>query len=126
MIARSVANFSSNRLKTLGTTLHLQHQKMEKGDGWPQWWFKAMQGDMAAVAAMAEYCKDDVRALEELYYRLLPFDNAHPRMYADRATCGKCGAQVQYRGKAVTKNSQYKRWQCANGHWGKDDKQIKA
>lgn len=124
MIARSVANFSSNRLKNLGTTLHLQHQKMEKGDGWPQWWFKAMQGDMKAVADMAEYCKDDVRALEELYYRLLPFDNAHPRMHADRSVCGRCGAGVQYRGIAVTKTSRYRRWQCANGHWGKDDKQI--
>lgn len=125
MIARSVANFSSNRLKNLGDTLKLKNRKMDKGDGWPEWWFGAMQGNMSAVAAMAEYCKDDVLALEELYNRLLPFDNAHPRIYTDRSVCGKCGSRVVYRGIAYVNNNQYRRYQCIKGHWGREQNNIK-
>ena len=123
MIARSAANYSSNRLNTLGNTLDLVHKKIDKGTGWPSWWFKAMQGDMSAVKAMADYCKGDVLALEELYYRLLPFDNAHPRLHRDedRTVCGKCGGDIQYHGWAFEKTLRYKRYQCnACGAWGRD------
>lgn len=122
MIARSVANYSSNRLVALGNTLTLNNRKMEKGTGWPTWWFRAMQGDMKAVRDMALYCRDDVLALEELYYRLLPFDNAHPRMYVDREQCRKCGSRsIQYHGHAFEKQNRYKRFQCNDcGDWGRD------
>jgi uncharacterized protein YprB with RNaseH-like and TPR domain len=122
MIARSVANYSSNRLKNLGDTLKLTNRKMEKGDGWPDWWFRAMQGDMTAIDSMAAYCRDDVLALEELYYRLLPFDNAHPRIYFSgdkKDVCGKCGGPVQYRGTRIKDNRQYRRTFCAKcPSWG--------
>lgn len=128
MIARKAANYSSNRLDNLGNTLNLEHKKIKKGTGWPLWWFGAMQGDMKAVEEMAEYCKGDVLALEELYYRLLPFDNAHPRMSfeEDRQTCPKCGGNVQYHGVAFTGTQRYKRFQCNDcGAWGKDTKGVK-
>lgn len=128
MIARSVANYSSNRLNTLGNTLSLENKKIEKGSGWPGWWFRAMQGDMSAIEEMAVYCKGDVLALEELYYRLLPFDNAHPRMHhvASRQSCAKCGGTVQYHGVAFTKTAKYHRFQCNEcGSWGRDTKSIK-
>src|SRR2546427_734484 len=73
MIARSVANFSSNRLKHLANTLGLVNQKLD--NNWPSAWFRVMQGDMEALRNLAIYCKGDVLALEELYYTLLPFDN---------------------------------------------------
>lgn len=125
MIARSVANYSSNRLKNLGVTLDLTNKKIEKGEGWPQWWFKAMQGDMRAVQAMADYCKGDVLALEELYYRLLPFDNAHPRIYFDG--CSHCGgSHIQHRGVAFIGINRYPRFQCMDcGRWGRGRKAIK-
>jgi uncharacterized protein YprB with RNaseH-like and TPR domain len=139
MIARSVANYSSNRLKNLGTTLSLKNQKEEKGSGWPAWWFKAMQGDMGAIRKMAHYCKADVLATEELYYRLLPFDNAHPRIYfrepLQGERCPKCGGQVQYRGTRIANNMRYRRFQCINsnfkkfgklcGAWGHERKAMK-
>lgn len=114
MIARSVANYSSNRLKNLGTTLDLVHTKHEKGAGWPGWWFKAMQGDMNAVREMAEYCKGDVLATEELYLRLRPFDNAHPRLDMRSARCGACGGHTERRGYRYTKTTRYARLQCLN------------
>jgi len=128
MLARSIANYSSNRLANLGNTLSLSNRKMEKGNGWPQWWLRGMQGDMKAIEDMAEYGKQDVLALEELYYRLLPFDNAHPRMSfeEDRQTCPKCGGNVQYHGVAFTGTQRYKRFQCNDcGAWGKDTKGVK-
>ena len=124
MIARSAANFSSNRLKHLAKILDLKNQKLD--NNWPIAWFKVMQGDMDHLRALADYCKGDVLALEDLYNRLLPFDNAHPRIYADRSVCGKCGSRVQYRGIAYVNNNQYRRYQCIKGHWGREMNKIKG
>jgi uncharacterized protein YprB with RNaseH-like and TPR domain len=127
MIARSVANFSSNRLGHLCKILKLPNRKMDKGEGWPGWWFKAMQGDMKAVRDMQKYCIDDVLALEGLYNRIKPFDNAHPRMFhSKRESCASCGSKaIQYRGFNFTKTSKYKRYQCtACSKWGQDRKKA--
>ena len=123
MLARSIANYSSNRLGNLSNTLNLSNKKIDKGEGWPKWWFGSMQGNMQAVRDMAVYCKGDVLALEELYYRLLPFDNPHPRLHRneDRTVCGKCGGDIQYHGWAFEKQLRYKRYQCNDcGSWGRD------
>jgi hypothetical protein len=123
-IARSVANFSSNRLKHLAKILNLKKQKME--NGWPQNWFLVMQGDMKALKVLARYCVGDVLATEELYQRLLPFDQAHPRVHADRAKCGSCGGEVQYRGVAFVLGRRYRRFQCKGcGRWGRETSAVK-
>jgi hypothetical protein len=119
MIARSVANFSSNRLKHLATILNMRHQKLE--NGWPDAWFNVMRGNMRALSAMADYCKGDVLAVEELYLRLRPFDNPHPRMVADRTRCGACGGAVEYRGYAYVGERKYRRYVCkACRKWGRE------
>jgi len=124
MIARSVANFSSNRLKHLAKILDLKHQKLD--NNWPIAWFKVMQGDLATLDKLAIYCKGDVLVLEELYNRLLPFDNAHPRLVLDRALCGICGGKVVYHGIAIMATNSYKRYQCTQcGKWGRETKAIK-
>jgi uncharacterized protein YprB with RNaseH-like and TPR domain len=121
MIARSVANFSSNRLKHLAKILNLRHQKLE--NNWPIAWFKVMQGDKKVLRELGEYCKGDVLALEALYQALKPFDNPHPRLFMDRSTCGKCGGEIQYRGYAYVNANRYRRWVCKNGcGWGRDRK----
>lgn len=129
MIARSVANYSSNRLKHLCKILDLSHQKLE--NNWPTAWFKAMQGDMSHIAALAKYCKGDVLALEALYYKLLPFDNAHPRIYfpgeSGAAVCGHCGSdRLHHRGVAYIGGGKFPRFQCtACGKWGRGRKSVK-
>jgi uncharacterized protein YprB with RNaseH-like and TPR domain len=122
MIARSVANFSSNRLKNLGKTLKLKHQKMD--NNWPRAWFRAMQGDMKAIKALAEYCKGDVLATEELYFRLRPFDNPHPRIvWDDRASCPVDGEAVEYRGFAFVGVNKYRRYVCTKcGKWSRESR----
>ena len=110
MLARSIANYSSNRLKHLARILDLEHQKLE--NDWPTAWFKVMQGDTKVLKALAEYCKGDVLAVEELYMRLRPFDQPHPRIVSDRTKCGTCGGNVEYRGFAYVGHLRYRRFVC--------------
>ena len=124
MIARSVANYSSNRLKHLAKILGLRNQKLD--NGWPMAWMEIMQGDATALKGMAEYCKGDVLALEELYLRLLPFDNAHPRLISDRSKCGVCAGEVEYRGFSYVSQQKYRRYVCLNCRkWGRESNAAK-
>lgn len=124
MIARSVANYSSNRLKHLAKLLSLRHQKLD--NNWPTAWFKVMQGDMEALRGLAKYCEGDVLALEELYLRLRPFDNAHPRVVDDRAKCPVDGGRLVYRGFAHIRDYKYRRFVCTKcGKWGRETKSTK-
>lgn len=124
MLARSIANFSSNRLKHLAKLLQLRHQKLE--NNWPTAWFQVMKGDMKALKGLADYCKGDVLALEELYLRLRPFDNPHPRVVDDRSKCPVCGGSVQYRGYYHADSRKYRRYRCnACYRWGRETKAAK-
>ena len=131
MIARSVANFSSNRLKHLAKILNLRHQKLE--NGWPNAWMRVMQGDMQALKDLAIYCEGDVMALEELYERLKPFDNPHPRLYQNRSACRVCGASIEYRGVVYVGENRYRRYRCTNikgpnkcGKWDRERKALRV
>lgn len=111
-MARSIANFSRNRLGYLCKILNLGHEKLD--NGWPGAWFKVLSGDMNALRKMAIYCKGDVLALEDLYNRLKAFDNPHPRLILDRSKCGLCGSDVEYRGIAFVGSLRYRRFVCKN------------
>lgn len=124
MIARSVANYSSNRLKHLANILGLQNRKHDSL--WPEAWFQVMRGDTQSLAKMGEYCKGDVLAVEELYFRLRPFDNNHPRIVQDRTRCGVCGGNVEYRGYALVGEHKYRRFVCRScKKWGRESNRYK-
>lgn len=119
MIARSVANYSSNRLKHLANILNLKHQKLE--NNWPQAWLEILRGNMGVLEDLAHYCRGDVLAVEELYNRLKVFDNPHPRMVDDRGRCGLCGGAVEYRGYALAGEHKYRRFVCKKcGKWSRE------
>lgn len=119
MIARSAANYSSNRLKHLAKILGLKNQKLE--NDWPNAWFQVMRGDAGALKGLAKYCEGDVEALEELYLRLQPYDNACPRLYEDRTVCRACAGPIQYRGTCISKEKVYRRFRCTKcGHWDQE------
>lgn len=123
LIARSVANFSSNRLNHLAKILKLKNRKLD--NNWPEAWFRVMQGSMEHVRKMAIYCKGDVMATQELYLALRPFDNPHPRIFGDRSACPACGEKVHYRGFAMVGQNKYRRFQCAGcGRWDRDRKAV--
>jgi uncharacterized protein YprB with RNaseH-like and TPR domain len=124
MMARSIANYSSNRLKHLAKILKLDHQKLE--NGWPDNWMRVMQGDARALRELTAYCKGDVLALEALYLKLRPFDNPHPRLIADRTKCGICGGDVEFRGYAFLNDNKYRRYVCRScKKWGRERKAVK-
>ena len=127
-LARSAFNFSSNRLENLANVLRLpvKKHKKEVPDEWPMWWFRAMSGDKKAIASMAKYCRQDIETLEQLYLSLRPFDNASPRLYENRETCGVCGSAVQFRGIAIVGQQRYRRFQCTNGKCGRWDRTRNA
>lgn len=123
-MARSIANFSRNRLGYLCKILNLGHEKLD--NNWPAAWFSVLRGDMNALRKMAIYCKGDVLALEDLYNRLKAFDNPHPRIVTDRTKCGLCGSTVQYRGISFVGHLRYRRFVCQNSDCRKWDRERTA
>lgn len=119
-IAYKNLKMSSNRLSHLADILGLNEKKLRKDvpEHWPGWWMRALAGDPKAIAAMAEYCRQDVETLEQVYLRLRPYDTAHPRVMANRDECAVCGGAIHYHGFAYIGQNRYKRWQCIEcGRW---------
>lgn len=112
-IARKYFAFTSNRLDDLGDVLGVGRKiKTDKG-----LWQACMAGDMKAWRKMKKYNQQDVRLLEDVYLKLLPYDVSHP----NRATiegrpdaCPRCGVEgfLLAQGIRYTKTGQYRRWQC--------------
>jgi len=124
MMARSIANYSSNRLKHLAKILNLKNQKLE--NNWPSAWFQVMRGNIKCLNDLAKYCEGDVLALEELYLRLRPYDNPHPRLTESRSLCRVCGGKVQYHGFAYIGENKYRRYQCIDcNKWDRERKAVK-
>lgn len=94
---KKIAAFSSNRLDYL--TTHLCGQgKMGTSAGL---WLRAMQGDIEAIKEMVKYNKVDVKRLEELYLRFLPYMKTHPHVGVMKNrdklnSCTKCGSLDTY------------------------------
>jgi hypothetical protein len=92
--AKKVAKFTSNRLDFLA--------KIFSGEGKmhtpPGTWLKAMNGDVDAINLMVKYNKVDIRALEDVYLRLLPYMKSHPNIATpDTCNCPKCNSNKTVR-----------------------------
>lgn len=126
-IARSAFKFSSNRLAHIADILRLSNKKYRKEcpDEWPGWWLAAMAGNKEAIHEMAEYCKQDVETLEQVYLKIRQYDNPHPRLVLDRELCRLCGSTIQYRGVAYVGENRYRRYQCVKcGKWDRERKKL--
>jgi DNA polymerase elongation subunit (family B) len=92
-------------------------------------WVDCMHGDAEAWKNMEEYNKQDVVLLGQVYDRLLPWIDGHPKhgLYAeDVLACPACGSHhLQKRGYAYTAVGKFQRYQCQDcGHWSRDGKNI--
>lgn len=97
----------------LGLGEKLKHEGLEL-------WIKVMAGCPKAQNKMARYCAQDVRLLEQVYQRVLPYVADHPHMGMTGAhQCGACGShRTQSRGVRRTKASFIQRIQCQRcGSW---------
>ena len=112
--ARRAFRFPSNKLDYIAQQLGLGSKTKHKGMGL---WLECMEGDDKAWRTMERYNKQDVKLLEKLYSKLLPWITTHPNfaMYDDstRPKCTRCGSQkVTKRGTEHTKTQSYQRYKC--------------
>ena len=120
--ARQQFRFASNKLDYVAQFLGFEGKKKHKGF---KLWVDCMEGDPKSWRMMKSYNKQDVRLLEQVYKKLLPWIKNHPNAgvykFSERPLCPTCGSsRVQYRGVAVTKTCEYDRRHCqACGTWSR-------
>lgn len=89
-VAKKQFGFTSNKLQALATYFGLDG----KLDTDFKLWKDCMDGDEEALQYMFDYNKQDVKVLEEVYLKLLPFITNHPNMgnLMNRTVCSNCGS----------------------------------
>lgn len=114
-VVRKQFKFSSNKLDYVCQRLGLGNKVKHKG---MQLWRDCMSGKKAAWKIMRSYNIQDVKLLESLYNKLLPWIPNHPNvtLYTKKTTCcPRCGsAKVQSRGRAYAATVAYQRFQCTS------------
>jgi len=104
--------FASNKLDFVCQQLGLGKKIPHTGH---ELWIDCMDGKTSAWKLMERYNRHDVRLLERLYERVLPWVKNHPdrRIYDRDAMCPSCGSKnYQKRGHEYTKVHKYQRYQC--------------
>ena len=124
--ARKQFAFTSNRLDDLGKALGVG--KKIKHSGFDLW-RGCLDGDMKSWKKMIKYCANDVKLLERVYRKLLPYMKRHPNQApfgSERSVCSKCGStDVQYRGFAYTAVSKFRRFVCKDcGAWSRESQNL--
>lgn len=117
--------FTSNKLDFVSRYLGLGQKEQHSGF---DLWTGCMKGDEKSWRTMERYNKQDVRLLESLYLRLLPWIDRHPSHgpVVGEMCCPKCGSQdIQMRGHAYTQSHKYQRYQCTGcGGWLRGHKTV--
>lgn len=75
--ARKNFSITSNRLDYIADRFFSIEGKMETPRGL---WWKCMEGDYESLILMDDYCKQDVRVLEDVYLHLRPWISPHPNL----------------------------------------------
>jgi hypothetical protein len=117
-LKQSRANFylPTHSLDNLGK--QLTNDRKMKHSGFDLW-TGCMNGNEESWATMLEYCKQDVRLLEEVYLKILPYMKNHPNhgLYRtnlyDGTVCKNCGSnRLRSKGQRTTRAGRYRRYQC--------------
>ena len=123
LTARRRFRLPSNKLSYVAEYLGLGEKVKHKGMGL---WRDCMAGDESAWKTMERYNKQDVRLLEDVYTKLLPWIPNHPNhaLFTDKdvIVCPNCGSHhLQRRGFYHTKTLSYQRFQCQScGAWSRE------
>lgn len=119
-VVRNKFRFPSNKLDYVADRLGIGRKHAHEGH---ELWVKCMNGDRDAWKRMEKYNKQDVKLLEHLYERVLPWIDKHPNygvyLEKDRPCCTNCGSyKVTKQGKARTKTRVYQQYKCSDcGTW---------
>jgi len=108
--------FNMNRLAYIGPLLGVGAKVKHQGFSL---WKDVLAGDEKAMAKMRRYCIQDVRMLDKLYKKILPFITNHPFLGHGTDKCPACNsAKTQKRGYRRTRVFKTQRNQCQDcGHW---------
>lgn len=94
LLAKKHFAFTSNSLEYMSDKLCVKYKKLKhkKFPGF-ELWSECLKGNQAAWREMARYNVHDVLATEELYGKLIPWDNAvNFNVYGDEPACS-CGSK---------------------------------
>jgi len=119
--------FAANNLDHVAQRLGIGSKVKHKGMAL---WHDVMQGIKKAQATMERYNKHDVRLLEKVYERVLPWIPNHPNhalyVEGDKAVCPSCATgSLTKRGFAYTTTGKYQRYQCNGcGCWPRGSQNL--
>lgn len=125
ILAKKHFGFTSKKLEYMSDKLNVKYKKLkhEKFVGF-ELWKQCLAGNPAAWREMEKYNKYDVLALEELYHKLVPWDDSiNFNVYHDGTehVC-KCGStDLERRGFHYTATGKFRRYKCRDcGAWTRD------
>lgn len=115
-IAKKHFAFTSNKLEYMTDKLNKKYKKLKHSEfGGFELWTQCLADNLKAWKEMEKYNKYDVLSLEELYYKLAPWDNSlNFNVYNDEltVTCS-CGSEdFVKRGFFYTNSGKYQRYKC--------------
>lgn len=115
-IAKKHFGFTSNKLEYMTDKLCTKYKKLKhtKYPGF-EMWKECLAGNLDAWREMEKYNKYDVLSLEELYKKLIPWDNGvNFNLYSDdTGVVCKCGSTSLKRyGYAFTATGKFQRYVC--------------
>lgn len=116
-LAKKHFGFTSNKLEYLSNTLNRKHKKLVAERKFPgnDLWTQCLAGNADAWREMKKYNCYDVLALEELYTRLIPWDNSinFNLYHDDLVNVCKCGSErFKKYGFAFTATGKFQRYKC--------------
>jgi DNA polymerase elongation subunit (family B) len=105
----------SNRLNDVAELSQVE-KKLENG-GW-QLWVDTWNRKPEALKLMERYCKQDVKSLEQVFTRLLPFVTTLPNANVfnlEKMSCPTCGSlSIAKDGTRATKTKVMQRFRCSD------------
>lgn len=116
ILAKKHFGFTSNKLEYMSDKICKKYKKLKhaKFSGF-EMWKECLAGNKAAWREMEKYNKYDVLALEELYTKMIPWDNTiNFNVYHNSTdvicTCGS--TDFQKNGYAYTASGKFARYKC--------------
>lgn len=116
-LAKKHFGFTSTKLEYMTDKLCTKYKKLKhsKFSGFTLW-RECLANNLQAWKEMEKYNKYDVLSLEELYYKLIPWDNTiNFNVYSDSVetvcTCGS--SDFDYNGFYYTNAGKYRKYRCA-------------
>lgn len=124
-IASKIFGFTSNKLEYMTDKLCTKYKKLKHGK-YPgfEMWQQCIKGNLEAWDEMELYNRYDVLSLEELYKKMIPWDNSiNFNVYhdEDKHVC-KCGSeQFSKNGFYFTSSGKFQKYRCKScGHESRD------